>query len=121
MKGKTPCPDPFPITPEMREWAQKNVGRLDIDWYTEQMVDYWLGHGKMMKDWTRTWRNWMRNSLSINRQPRMTAPQKTVIAQDNVHDISIRRSARAHGIDPTGLTESQINNAIWQKQQEGRG
>ncbi len=121
MKGKTPCPDPFPITPEMREWAHKNVGRLDIDWYTEQMVDYWLGHGKMMKDWTRTWRNWMRNSLSINRQPRMTAPQKTVIAQDNVHDISIRRSARAHGIDPTGLTESQINNAIWQKQQEGRG
>jgi len=59
---KTPCPVPFNISDDLLEWAQKNVPRLDLEWYTAQFEDYWVAHGKKMVDWDATWRNWMRKA-----------------------------------------------------------
>lgn len=57
-------PEPFPITAEMREWAQAkcpNIGNVDSA--TEEFVDYWRGvSGKpgVKLDWDGTWRNRLR-------------------------------------------------------------
>ena len=78
------------------------------------MVEYWRARGRRMNDWTATWRNWMRKAVDMKGARFITAPRYTVQGE-NVHDIAIQRSARQHGIDPTGKTESEINNLIWQK------
>lgn len=65
---KTEIPKDFEITERMREWAREKVPGVDIDSETEKFVDYWLGHGKKMADWTATWRNWMRRAPQFNRQ-----------------------------------------------------
>ena len=119
-KGKSECPENFPITPKLREWASQNVPRLDLDYHTAEFVDYWRGHGKRMADWDATWRNWMRKAMDY--KPRLRAPMPVTTTKDtiNVVDIAIQRMARAHGIDPAGKTESQISNEIWQKEQSGK-
>lgn len=115
--SKTDCPDPFPISPELRLWAAKNAPRLDIDWHTAEMVDYWRGHGRRMANWDATWRNWMRRAVDF-KGARFLPVQRYPAQAGNVHDLVLQRSARQHGIDPTGKTESEINNLIWQKGQK---
>lgn len=56
-------PKEFTITAPMRSWAQQNVPGLDIDWCTQQFVDYWAaksGKDAIKLDWPATWRKWMR-------------------------------------------------------------
>lgn len=62
--GKTAFPgaDKFPITPEMRAWAEEKVPTLDIEYYHDEFCDHWGSNGKQMKDWVLTWRNWMRRT-----------------------------------------------------------
>jgi len=122
-KGKTEVPNPFPITPALRQWAGQHVPRLDLDYHTAEFTDYWLAHGKRMADWDATWRNWMRKAMDY--KPRLRAPLPVnqginLPINSGVIDIAIQRMARAHGIDPAGKTESQIANEIWQKEQAGR-
>lgn len=120
--GKRKLPDDFAITDQMREWARGKVPRLDIDHHTEEFVDHWRANGKMMADWTATWRVWMRRTLegAFRRTPKLTAVQATRSDAAQVHDIANLRAAKAYGIDPAGMTDSQINNAIWQAQQNAR-
>lgn len=60
----TRIPDDFAVTAEMIEWARQNtplVGRTE----TDKFVDYWRaksGQGATKRDWTATWRNWMRRA-----------------------------------------------------------
>ena len=65
-KGKSLIDPEFSITPKMREWANEHTPRLDIDYYLPEFVDYWLGCGRMMRDWSATWRNRMRTIYQGN-------------------------------------------------------
>lgn len=120
--GKRKLPDDFAITEQMREWARAKVPRLDIDHHNEEFVDHWRANGKMMADWTATWRTWMRRSFegAFRRPPKLVAVTVTRNDQAQVHDIANLRAAKSYGIDPAGMTDSQINNAIWQAQQKAR-
>jgi len=60
--GKTILPDPFPLTDDLRQWANVKVPTLDIDYYHEEFCDHWYANGKMMKSWKHTWQNWMRRT-----------------------------------------------------------
>lgn len=57
---KTPIAHDFEISDEMRMWAEARVSMVNIDVETEKFIDYWLSTGKVMADWTATWRQWMR-------------------------------------------------------------
>lgn len=60
---------PFPVTPEMVQWARENVPGIDHRAVTERFVDYWAGvaGAKGVKlDWIATWRNWLRREADSN-------------------------------------------------------
>lgn len=119
-KGKTAVPQPFKITDEMREWAHTAFPRLDIDYHTQEMVDWALANDRRYANWPAMWRNWMRRTMDM--KPRLIAPRPVVKTQEkNVLDIAIQRMARSHGVDPTGKTESQIANEIFQIESRARG
>ena len=118
---KSRISEAFEITQEMREWANKKTPRLDIDYHTEEFVDHWLGTGQAKANWHATWRNWMRRTFEGVFKPPRLLPVNRQSNSQNVHEIALQRSARQHGIDPTGMTDSQINNAIWAKQQGKAG
>ena len=73
---KTPCPVPFNLPDYLLEWAEKNVPRLDLAWYTAQFEDYWTAHGKKMVNWDATWRNWMRKASDESRPHLKQATQR---------------------------------------------
>lgn len=59
----TRIPEPFIVTPEMRQWAVKEVPGVDVDKATRKFVDYWRaksGKDAVKRDWVATWRNWLR-------------------------------------------------------------
>jgi len=54
-------PSDFCITKLMRVWFKtQEFKNIEIEAQTDEFVDYWLGAGKMKKDWIATWRNSMR-------------------------------------------------------------
>ncbi len=58
-------PESFAITEPMRLWAKENAPWADVDRDTDSFRDYWTaitGAKGVKKDWTATWRNWMRNA-----------------------------------------------------------
>lgn len=62
-KRATRIPEPFIVSKEMREWAAEEVPGVDVDGSTRKFVDYWRaesGAKASKKDWTATWRNWLR-------------------------------------------------------------
>lgn len=61
-KGKTLLPDPYPLSPSLRAWADMAVPTLDVDYYHDEFCDHWYGNGKLMKSWDATWKNWMRRT-----------------------------------------------------------
>lgn len=61
-KRASSIPPAFAPDEAMRAWAATKTPTLDVDAETEVFVDYWQGRGKAMKDWTATWRNWMRRT-----------------------------------------------------------
>lgn len=115
--NRTRMTEDFMVSAELKKWAAQACPGMDIDYHTQEFVDHWLGNGQMKANWNATWRNWMRRSFSGLFGPPKMLPVDRNIAAANVHDIALRRSARAHGIDPAGMSEAEINNAIWQVQQ----
>lgn len=59
---KTLLPEDFPITDNMRQWANEKVPTLDIDYYHEDFCNHWRGNGKKMASWIATWYTWMRRT-----------------------------------------------------------
>ena len=58
-----PIASDFKVSPEMRAWfSEQGFKHIEIDSETAIFIDYWTGRGKPMKDWTSTWRNWMRRA-----------------------------------------------------------
>ena len=74
----TRMPDPFPVTAEMVEWAQKETPHVDGKRETERFEDHWRGKpgkdGRKL-DWLATWRNWMRTAED-RQKPRERASPK---------------------------------------------
>lgn len=63
---KTPCPQPFIVTVEMREWAEEHCPGIDLRAETQKLKDWALGKGERKADWIATWRNWIRRVYEIN-------------------------------------------------------
>jgi hypothetical protein len=77
-KGKTAIPQPFEITDQMRSWARVNAPHVDLEAATAEMVDYSLGRDWRMKDWTATWRSWIRKGVKASQgQRREAAPTRS--------------------------------------------
>jgi hypothetical protein len=82
-KYGTRCPNPFPITDDMRAWAAEKFPSADLEGITEEFVDYWTALPKTNRakklDWVATWRNRIRDQVA--RHNRANAPRKTKFAQ----------------------------------------
>lgn len=87
-KRATRIPDIFPITPEMHEWAKKNVPGMDYKTATAMFHDYWLsasGSTSRKHDWVRAWQVWMRKDYQ-----RMTPGQRASAVTENLSDTNFR-------------------------------
>ncbi|GLU46313.1 helix-turn-helix domain-containing protein [Nocardiopsis ansamitocini] len=72
----TPIPPDFAVTQRMRDWATDNAPGVDVDFETEQFVDYWASRGTPRRDWTAAWRQWMRNQTKWTSQRTHNQPQR---------------------------------------------
>jgi hypothetical protein len=80
-KGKTALPTDFGITAEMRGWARFNAPGVDVDAATAEFIDYCRARDWRMKDWTATWRNWIRKATKASAgRSYAAAPAKPVAA-----------------------------------------
>lgn len=62
-------PKPFVVTAEMRAWAASKAPSVAVDAVTSDFVAYWRegnGKGRRMKNWTLTWRNWLKRDHARN-------------------------------------------------------
>jgi hypothetical protein len=65
----TRIPDDFEVTPEMAEWARREVPALIASGRgktaTDMFIDHWHSAGgtnARKRDWVAAWRNWMRRA-----------------------------------------------------------
>jgi hypothetical protein len=58
------APDRFPLTPTLREWAKTEAPGIDLDLETKNFLDHHRAKGSLFKDWTASWRTWMRNAAT---------------------------------------------------------
>lgn len=102
-KGATPTPDMFPITDEMRDWADENAPGVDVDHQTQRFLNRNRAEGKTYKDWLAAWRNWITSPYS---QPTARAPAVRAIPTNG---------------KPTGRTEGMLSDDSirWMKQRQG--
>lgn len=70
-KGEKRCPDDFIVTDSLRDWAEKTVPGLDIEWHTSDFMDkeFSMPH----KDWHAVWRRWMRTTYLDTYKRKMVA------------------------------------------------
>jgi hypothetical protein len=59
---KTALPRTFAVTEEMDEWARANCQGVDIEWATEEWLDYIRSQNIKSADWDAEWRKGMRNA-----------------------------------------------------------
>lgn len=64
MRG-TQLPEDFGIDGSMREWAEREVPRVNIDKEHDKFCDYFWANGKQMVSWTAAWRGWMRRCVDF--------------------------------------------------------
>ena len=57
----------FSITDEMQSWLKDKGFALDIKEQTELFIGHYQATGKVMKDWTAAWRNWMIKAAKWNK------------------------------------------------------
>ncbi len=109
MKSSKRCPIDFLITEDMRTWAETKAPGVDIDEETEMFCDHEFRKGH--KDWTATWRNWMRreqkqiNKQQSNRDFYAGKIQKPVTIEQTRQRIDI--IAEGCGLPP-GLPEKDV-------------
>ena len=120
MKGKTYMTEDWRPSISCITKARARYPRMDIEYYIEECRDHFLGNGKPMKSWDATFRNWLRragNFGEVKKVPLQVVGNKP---QRDVIDIILIRQARGRGIATEGLTETQINNAIYEYDQRQR-
>lgn len=72
-------PEPFLVTPDMRQWAATEVPLVNVDDATRRFVDYWRaasGQTASKRDWTAAWRNWLRKDNDTASQRPLTPMQR---------------------------------------------
>ena len=70
---KTTIPHAFAMSSAMRAWALEHAPAVeDLEFQTEQFVDYWLARGDQQRDWVAMWRQWMRNQERWRSERRRT-------------------------------------------------
>lgn len=97
--SKTELPEGFPISPELRGWAELRVPQVDIEREHETFCDYWHGNGKRMKSWPAVWRNWMR------RAPKFGGAMRP---PDEVYIITLMRQYEPLGFRRAHIQESSF-------------
>lgn len=86
-KRRARLPNPFNLTPAMREWAVERAPAVNLALETERFVNYYRGNGKTMADWCATWRNWMLKAQDgLDR--RATGPPANRHTSPDFNDIS---------------------------------
>ena len=98
----TRIPDPFHVTPSMREWAAAEVPGVDVDRSTRTFVDYWRGESgakAAKRDWIATWRNWLRRDADRSSPPHPNRPTR-----DDENLAVVARLAAREAADQRGLT-----------------
>jgi hypothetical protein len=65
-KRPTAAPDTFEVTDELQRWAREKNIRVDLAEETQQWLDHHRSKGTTAKDWTASWRTWMRNTIRYN-------------------------------------------------------
>lgn len=73
----TRLPDIFPITEAMRDWGREHAPDVDAAREHEKFRDYWRsvsGQKGVKRDWTATWRVWMRKAQEDAERRRPPAP-----------------------------------------------
>ena len=84
----TRIPDEFTLTHAMRIWASENTPDVDIEFHTDDFIDYWqsaTGQRATKRDWTRAWQNWMRRhqtETTRRTRPRRNTPTPTTSTTD---------------------------------------
>lgn len=60
-KPKTGPPKTFEVTSRLKEWANKNEIRVDLEVQTQLFLDGARANGRKYIDWDSAWMTWMRN------------------------------------------------------------
>lgn len=64
---------------DWRDYCVEKRPDLDPETVFENFADFYLGHGRVMKDWKRTWQRWVRNERGrpkgMKTRPAMTGPE----------------------------------------------
>lgn len=78
LKRGTRIPDPFNLTPEMRQWAATEAPGADITRETVKFVNYWRSKTRdaTKLDWPATWRNWLLNADERKPAQKLTPSQR---------------------------------------------
>lgn len=63
---KVPLPKDFCLIPEMTAYAKKIRYNGCLNNFTEQIILSAQANGYKYKDWTATWKNWLRNDIKRN-------------------------------------------------------
>lgn len=77
----TPAPDIFPLTDDMRAWADENAPGVDVDRETARFLDRNRAQGTTYKDWPAAWRNWLTS-------PYAKAPARPTSRAPDAHAVN---------------------------------
>lgn len=86
-------PTDFCVTDAMRAWAKEKGVTANIDFETEQFMDYHQARGTTMKDWSKAWQTWMRNTIKFNKSNQQySKPRNTPenFSEKDYGDIQVR-------------------------------
>jgi len=64
----TRIPDEWPPTPDLLAWLAEHCPAVSANTETAQWLDYHRAKGDTAKDWTASWRTWMRNAQKFSQQ-----------------------------------------------------
>ena len=62
---KTSCPDNFPVTDKMKDYAKKKNFNLDLEDLTEGFLLHHRSKGNKFVDWYSAWQKWLRNDMKF--------------------------------------------------------
>lgn len=72
-KRATQVPETFDVTDTLQAWAKDNGITADLQAETTKWQDHHRFKATTGKDWTASWRNWMKNTITFNRPPAAAA------------------------------------------------
>ncbi|MBT8449125.1 MAG: hypothetical protein KJO69_05520 [Gammaproteobacteria bacterium] len=76
---------------DYREYCKTKRPDLCPDATAENFKDYFIGEGKLMMDWKRTWQRWVRKEHGTTRKAGNGASTRTVQTPADRHEEAVRR------------------------------